>query len=358
MTWTLAIAMVLLSQEPAPDAGKELEAARRENQELRARAIEDARAIQRLKQIIKALESRTEAPGAPPVQPPPPAAARDVSVGPVAPLIGHVTYVDAKAKFVLISLGKRQGVKAGYRFEITRTLYDTPDGQSRKSVLGIATFEKFLGPAEETSKLIVIEGNPAEFKMDDEAVAIRRLAPVVPGAIPAPPASAPGGPEGAKEGVYKITGRAGTDATAGYIINYGSLSGARQSDIVYVCSDGKPKASLRLDTVERDFCVGNVIAGTLIAPPEATDQVFTRELRKTLLAKVQFVEEKRGIALDLKQREGAKVGQRYEVRRAGQKVGTLVLTEVQTWVSWAKPDGDTRSDQIQKGDFAELLEDK
>lgn len=357
MMWTFAFALALLRQEPAPDAGKELEAARRENQELRTRAIEDARIIQRLKQVIKALEAGNEPASEPPVTRPP-VALRDPGIGPVGPLIGHVTYVDAKAKFILISLGKRQGVKPGYRFEITRTLYDGPDGQPRKSVLGIAEFEKFLGPAEDNSKLVVIEGNTADFKMDDEAVAIRRLSPVVPGAVPADPPPPPGGPEAAKEGVYKITGRAGTDATAGYIINYGSLNGARQSDVVYVYNDGKPKARLRLDTVERDFCVGNVIAGTLIAPPAETDQIFTRELRKNLMAKVQFVEEKRGIALDLKQREGAKVGQRFEVRRAGQKVGTLVLTDVQTWVSWAKPDGDTRSDQIQKGDFAELIGEK
>jgi hypothetical protein len=47
-----------------------------------------------------------------------------------------------------------------------------------------------------------------------------------------------------------------------------------------------------------------------------------------------------------------------EVRRLGQKIGTIMITEVLNWGSWAKPDGDLKIDQIMKGDFVEVVDEK
>jgi len=64
------------------------------------------------------------------------------------------------------------------------------------------------------------------------------------------------------------------------------------------------------------------------------------------------------LAVDLRKRDGVKIGQRFDVRRQGQPVGTIVIDDVQVWGSWAKPEGDTKIEQFQKGDFVEMIEEK
>ena len=39
-------------------------------------------------------------------------------------------------------------------------------------------------------------------------------------------------------------------------------------------------------------------------------------------------------------------------------LGTILITEVQNWGSWARPEGDLKIDQIMKGDFVELIDEK
>jgi hypothetical protein len=46
------------------------------------------------------------------------------------------------------------------------------------------------------------------------------------------------------------------------------------------------------------------------------------------------------------------------VRRLGQKIGTILITDVQNWGSWARPEGDLKIDQVMKGDFVELIVEK
>ena len=93
--------------------------------------------------------------------------------------------------------------------------------------------------------------------------------------------------------------------------------------------------------------------------PESGDQVYIKELNKAMSGKVALSDEKGGrLAIDLRARDGVKPGMHCEVRRLGQKIGTLLVTEVQVWGSWAKPDGDLKIDQIQKGDFVEVMDEK
>jgi hypothetical protein len=194
-------------------------------------------------------------------------------------------------------------------------------------------------------------------KADDLAVAIRKIVDTPPSkdegkAMPAP---APSPAEAQKEGVYTITGKVG----AGFVLNYGTVQGARQTQLMFVYKDGKFKAKLRLDRVEKTHSVGFVVDNTMELPPEQGDQVYIKELNKVLAGKVALSDEKRGVlAVDLRQRDGIKPGMTCEVRRLGQKVGTILITEVQNWGSWAKPQGDLRIDQIQKGDFVEVIEEK
>src|SRR5205823_7117253 len=140
---------------------------------------------------------------------------------------------------------------------------------------------------------------------------------------------------------------------------FGSVLGAHQTQLLYVYKDGKFKAKMRLDKVEKTHSIGFVVDGTMELPPEVGDQVHVKELNKGLTGKVALSDDKGGrLAIDLRQRDGVKPGMHCEVRRLGQKVGTIMITEVQSWGSWAKTDGDLKIDQVQKGDFVEVIEDK
>lgn len=354
MTVLLAL-LAILAQDPVADPAKDLEKLRAQVRELQDRvaqleesSLRDAELIRRLRNAIKTLET-----AAPVAQKETPPSGLQTVKGPGSVLKGRVLHVDSKFNFVLIDLGKEKNLQPGYRFEIVRKVYETNNPDYRLQKIGAAEFEKYIGEESSTSKLRVVEGNSAEMKIEDEAVAIRSLDEK---AAPAKPVDAP-----PKNGIYKITGSAGRPGAPGYTINYGSLDGAKQTDIVFVYKDGLFKTKLRLDTVAKEFSVGNLI-GAAPKPedvPVPNDQVFTREFRKTIAGKVALVDNSRGqVATDLRQRDGIHPGQHLEIRRLGQKIGNLSVTDVQAWGSWAKPEGELTLDKIQKGDFVEVTDDK
>jgi len=355
MTVLLAL-LAALAQDPIADPTKDLEKLRAQVRELQDRvaqleegSVRDAELIRRLRTAIKTLET-----AAPVVQKETPPNGLQTVKGPGSVLKGRVLHVDAKFSFLLIDLGKDKNLQPGYRFEIVRKVYETNNPDYRLQKLGSAEFEKYIGEESSTSKLRVVEGNAADMKIEDEAVAIRSLDEKK------EPAKAPL-PEGPRNGVYKITGSAGRPGSPGYTINYGSLDGAKQTDIVFVYKDGIFKNKLRLDSIAKEFSVGNLIQpGTGPSDtPEAGDQVFTREFKKSMAGKVAMIDPSRGqVATDLRERDGVRRGQHLEIRRLGKKIGALTVTDVQAWGSWAKPDGDTKLDDIQKGDFLEAPEDK
>jgi hypothetical protein len=360
MFWVALIAP-LLFQEPADDLRKEIDKLKKQTAELQERlglleqaAVEDAQTIQRLRQVVKLLEnnvppttdpSNPRNPGNPSLKPE--HAPKDV-------IRAKLVFVDAKQNFVALSAGKREKVEIGYKFQILRETYEN-GGESRLVALGIGEVEKFLGQ-DSMAKLVIKEGNVADMKVDDLAVAIRKLEAPSKEKEDGKTDSKSETPEPLKEGVYKITGRLG----AGYIINnFGSVQGARQTQLLFVYKDGKFKAKLRLDKVDKNHSVGNVVDGTMEMPPEVDDQVYVKELNKAMSGKVALSDDKGGrLAIDLRQRDGAKPGMHCEVRRLGQKIGTIMITEVLVWGSWAKPDGDLKIEQIMKGDFVEVVDEK
>ena len=355
MTLLFALLGMMTAQESADDLKKEVEKLRVQVRDLQERigqledaAVHDAQLIQRLRTAIKTLEltSQTEKPNIP--NPP------GNDQGPTKVLKGRVIHVDSKFNFLLIDLGRDRKLQPGYKFEIMRRVFDKDATDGRYQKLGSAEFEKYIGEEQSTSKLRVIEGTAAEMKVEDEAVAIRAVEP----AGKEPVKAAPPEP---KNGIYKITGLAGRPGSTGYTINFGSSDKAKQTDIVFVYKDGVYKNKLRLDTVTKEFSVGNLITPAPDADhtPEVGDQVFIRELQKAMAGKVALVDEKRGqVATDLRQRDGVRIGQKLEVRRLGQRVGLLSVTDVQAWGSWAKLEGDTKLETIQKGDFVEAVDGK
>jgi hypothetical protein len=368
MTAVWAMLLALGAQDPAAEdpRAREIETLRKENRDLRERlelleqaALRDAETIQRLRTALKLLEARAEAP-APPEAPPPSAPpnapkAPEKASGPRDVLRAKVVHVDPQFQWIYIDAGKPR-VQAGYTFEIFRDVYENGNPEPKAVRLGAAEFEKYIGQEESMSKLRVIEGRAEDMKVHDDAVAVRALPPVA----AKPPAEGARPAEPSRPGMYRITGRAGRGAGAGYTIDYGSAQGARQSDLLYFYKDGVPTARLRIDRVDRDFCVAHIVDGSLSGPPpEIGDEVSVREIKKALTGQVALSDEKRNlIAVNLRRQDGVKPGTRCEVRRRGQKVGTLLLTDVQVWGSWARPEGETRFEDIQRGDFVEVIEEK
>jgi len=363
--WMALLAPLLFVQEPTDELRKEIDKLKKQTIELQERlslleqgAIEDAQTIQRLRQVVRLLESSgpldnpsgPKNPGAPPVKP---------VIGPDQSIKGKVVYVDAKNNFITLGIGKKNKVEVGYKFEIYRETFQN-GGDSTLTKLGSGEVEKFMGQ-DSMTKVVISEGNIAEMKPDDIAVAIRKIEPLEAGKgkeepkTPAPPAD----PQALREGVYKITGRAGSGPNAGFVINFGTAQGAHQTQLLWAYADGKFKAKMRIDKIAKDHSIAFVVDNSMELPPDAGDQIYLKELNKSLTGKVALSDDKRGVlAIDLRQRDGIKPGSHCEVRRLGQKIGTIIVTEVQNWGSWARPEGDLKIDQIMKGDFVELIEEK
>lgn len=361
MIFWMALWAPLFFQDPSGDLRREIEQLKKQNLELQERlsllekcAVEDAQTIQRLREVVKLLEFNSAPPDAPAAPKSPVSPAVKPEIGPTRPIKAKLVFVDVKQNFVALSRGKQDGVQVGYKFQILRETYEN-GGESKLTSLGMGEVEKFLGGEESMTKLVIKEGNIADMKVDDLAIAIRKLGDVPKDKSEGRTDTKPEPPESPKDGVYKITGILGD----GFVINYGSLLGAQQTQLLYAYRDGKFKAKLRLDKVEKSHSIGYVVDGSMQIPPEQDDQVFTRELRKGLAGKVALADVKRGfLAVDLRGRDGIKIGTHCEVRRLGQKIGVIVITDVQAWGSWAKPEGDLNIDQVQKGDFVEVVEEK
>jgi hypothetical protein len=358
-----ALLVPILVQDPAEELRKELEKLRKENLELRERmtlleqqSLDDAQTVQRLAAALKLFrdrgaeesrpgESRPDVNGGDRKEAPP---------GPTQVLRAKVEYVEPKFNFLLVDKGQKDGVQAGYRFEIMRDEFGPgPDGKDEKKVLrlGTAEFEKYI---EGMSKLKVIDGKVTEMKVGDDAVAIRALPPVAerPKGAPVP---AP-----AKPGEYRITGRAGRGERIGYTVDYGTVQGAKQTDILYVYRDGKLRCRLRLDTVDRNFSVANLVDGSIIdGLPDQGDLVLTKELRQNLIGQIRGMDTKENrVAVNLSKKDEVKAGQKLAVRRNGKPVGGLVIKEVQVWGSWAVPAGDAMLSDFAKDDVVELVDEK
>ena len=357
MFW-MVLAASLFVQDPSEDLRKEVEKLKKQTVELQERlslleqaAVEDAQTIQRLRQVVKMLESA--APSSDPAPKIPGQQIKPDGPGPAAPIRTKVVFVDVKQNFVAVAAGKKEKVEVGYKFQILRETYEN-GGESKLTALGIGEVEKFLGQ-DSMAKLVIKDGNIADMKVDDIAVAIRKISDpaTTKEESKAEPKHEPLEPP--KDGIYKITGKLG----GGYVLNYGTVFGAKQTALVYVHKDGKFKAKLRLDKVDKAYSVGYVVDGSMEMAPEVDDQILLKEQNKGAVGKIALSDEKRGlVAVDLRSRDGVKPGMRCEVRRLGQKIGTILITEVQNWISWGKPEGDLKFDMLQKGDFVEVIEEK
>jgi hypothetical protein len=158
-----------------------------------------------------------------------------------------------------------------------------------------------------------------------------------------------------------VTGKVGRGGALGYTVTYGANQGARQTDLVWCYKDGQKKAKLRLDTVEKNFSVANIVTQEPnIGPPDNGDQIYTKELNMTRpLGQVVMTDPKhQQVATDIRQRDGIKLHQRLEIRRNGKKLGALTVVDVQVWGCWCRPEGELKLEEIEKGDVVEAVDEK
>src|ERR1041384_327449 len=183
MFW-MALVASLRVQDPTDELRKEVEKLKKQTVELQERlslleqaAVEDAQTIQRLRQVVKLLESAPSSDPAAPkkedtrVKPP-------EGKGPPTPIRSKVVFVDVKQNFIALSCGKKEKVEVGYKFQILRETYEN-GGESKLTALGIGEVEKFLGQ-DSMAKVVIKEGNIADMKVDDIAVAIRKITDLPP----------------------------------------------------------------------------------------------------------------------------------------------------------------------------------
>ena len=124
----------------------------------------------------------------------------------------------------------------------------------------------------------------------------------------------------------------------------------------------KRKAKLRLDRVDKTYSVANIVAGSQlpgVPPPDQGDEIALTEPNKQLSGKVAYLDSKTQlVAVDLRQHDGVKTGQRFGVYRLGKQVGTVEIMDIHPWGSWAKPDAETKHEDIQRGDIIRIIEEK
>jgi hypothetical protein len=275
----------------------------------------------------------------------------DNPTGPSGPLRAKVLFRDVDWAFLIINKGEADGVKPGYRFDIMRRRpSDDPNkpDEWRWEKLGVAEFEKYIEKdRDHQSKLKITEGRAEDMKYEDWAVAHRKLEP---GADEGGKTTATSPVAGPRK--YTITGRVGE----AYMTSYGQQDGAKEGTRVFVYREGRLRAQLRLDSVAKDYSIGRLIEGTQNGEFGQNDPVELKETRLSIVGRVKWNDEKRGIVMEIGSKNGVKPGMKFEVRRQGRKIGVIVVRKVLTAECEADATSDLKRDDVFVEDFVESIE--
>ncbi len=325
---------------------KELEAERdrlRAELELsRQDCFESAKEIFELRQQIKSAEPKTADKPPETVKKSEGTGTTTVEVGPDEPIRGRVMFIDKEQGFLLLNIGKKEGVKVGYRFEIVREVKEQGKRELTTRHLAVGEVLKLVGAEENHSKVKIVEGDLLSVQLEDEAIAYRK--------------TKTGDAEPTKEGsntrkAFKVSGRT-NDV---YLLNYSGLDGAKPATLVYAYRDKKFIAKLRIDKVEKDYSIARIVEGTQSAEIKEGDTVEMQEVRILVVGRLKYVHRSRGIFLNIGAEEGAKVGMRMQVTRSGKRIGEVVLDSVERYWSTARISGETQVDELKENDFVEEI---
>lgn len=361
MMWLSAAAAILMfpvqedELEKARARIKELEAERdklvKENERLKAdvdsyreQCVETAKEIFELRQQLKTgakvetkvetkPETKTE------TKPETKTDTAKTEVGPDAPLKGRVMFVDKENGFALLNIGKKEGVKIGYKFEIVREVKVEGQRQLQIKRLGVGEVVKLIGAEETHAKIKLVEGNIGDVGIEDEAIAFRKTGE-------ATTTETKTETEKPKKEL-KVSGRTGDV----YLLNFGGQDGAKGATIVYAYRNKKQVGRLRIDTVEKDYCIARVTEGEVFEG----DLIEMQELKILIVGRIKHAHKKNGLYLDITADTGAKAGLRMKVTRKGKQVGTIILDKVEKFYSTAVVEGETLLEDLKEGDFVEQI---
>jgi len=311
----------------------------------RKQVIESARRIFELRQALK--NGKGELPKVEEKKAPTPSESEQpekAAIGPDKPIRAKVQFVDRTEGFFLLDKGKAEGIKPGYRFEIVRNIYTPGKENPETKHIGIGEVEKLLGTKEDHAKLALIEGDILAIRYDDIAIAYRKDKEV---------------PLEKKEEEwdapqFKIVGMT-NDV---YMVSYGGMHGAKPSQIVFIYRDRKLVVKLRIDSVEKDYCIARVIQGTKKGSFGPGDLIEIKERKTLVVGRLIHLDEKTGIWIDVGSNDGAKQGMKIAVMRRGKKVGELVLEKVERFWSTAVLSEKTRISDLKMNDYVEEIPGK
>ncbi|HLG43132.1 MAG TPA: hypothetical protein VI643_07185 [Planctomycetota bacterium] len=345
----LACLSIGFGQDPQPqpekeqDPGKRLEEALKEIETIRDELLEAAKEIRQMRQANESLRAEVES-----LQSQLKQAVSDgktqshdnVSHGPKDPMMGTVIAIGRDYGWVLAVIEQksdRDQIKIDYTFNIQRA----------DKLVARGTVTKIIQDSEKSTPKVQIKitrGKVDEVKMGDSVVAQRQVV-----LSENPEGSRPAGAPA------RITGIFGKEM---YAFDRGRNHNLRQGERAYVYREGEIIAVLKLEVVEPDSSIGRVEPGTKRKDPVQGDVV---EFERVGLEKVEIfgrvVYSDREIILDVGTKHGCRPGQKFEVRRSGQKVGELVIKDAQFDRATAEPFGATKKTDLQKGDLIELIKD-
>lgn len=333
--------------QPAPDKdqdpAKRLEEVLKELETLRDELLAAAKEIRQMRQANESLRAEVEALQAQlrqAVSDNKTQAHDNISHGPKDPMMGTVIAIGRDYGWVLAVIEQksdRDQIKIDYTFNIQRA----------DKLVARGTVTKIIQDTEKSTPKVQIKitrGKVDEVKMGDSVVAQRQVV-----LSENPEGSRPGGAPA------RITGIIGKDMFA---FDRGRSHNLRQGERAYVYREGEIIAVLKLEMVEPETTIGRIEPGTKRKDPVQGDIV---EFERVGLEKVEIigrvVYSDREIILDVGTKHGCRPGQKFEVRRNGQKVGELAIKDAQFDRATAEPVGATKKTDLQKGDLIELIKD-
>lgn len=249
-------------------------------------------------------------------------------VAPEKPIVCKVTLVNVTEGFVLVDAGEKEGSKTGVVFEIVRN----------DARVAIAKVEKLT--KDKTGCLLrVVQGEYGKIKPGDAAIALRALPSDV--------------NLGYKKRAYKVSGIVGKFV----IVDAGTKDKVKIGDIFYIYRDAKQVAKALVTDVDDESATAKVQEGTDASTLKVGDDVvFGSAPGKVLLGQVKISDKVIGIQIDVGMRQGARRGQRYQVRREGKPIDDILINDVYDDYSVCKP-LKLKEEDFKAGDIVELVED-
>jgi hypothetical protein len=352
-TGWLGLAQDAPQPDPEKDLTKRLEAALQEVEALRGQVdqqqeslLASAREIRLLRQSNEGLRAELESlqnqlKSAVAERSAAGSSVENVTHGPKDPMMGVVIAIGRDFGFVLATIeqkSERDTIKMDYGFNIER----------RGKLVARGSVTKIITDPESKSlpkvQIKITRGNVDDVQVGDTVAALRE---VVIGRNPegAPQAAAPA----------RISGVFGKDL---YAFDRGRNHNLRVGERAYVYRDKELIAVLRLEMVDPEMSIGRVEAGKRKDPMQGDIVEFEHVglgEKVEIFGRVLYAE--REIILDVGTRHRCRPGQKFEVRRNGQKVGELRIKDARADTAIAEPSGATKKADIQKGDLVELVQD-